>query len=928
MIIDPNKKPDEIKSDIVNLFNAGRFQGHGYSKFLREWSGNAKDLNITFSKESGAFNISAGGTSITLYPEGKLPESQAKTAALPKWIRNVKAYHDREAHAGLDGRVKTLAKTIVESPQLKYEVGMSAKQPEPKLQLLKDAAGRGHSKAGYELGAMYDLGKGVNKDIHQAINYYQKAAENGDKGAIGICAALKGLRDAGTDENKIRRAEMVLGKAYLNNGDNVGAIVHFENAAELGSSGANYELGKIYENRDMNVAIEYYKKANTLEAYNRLGNYYRIKDPDQALVWFNKAAAKSPAAQIDIGNIYRNRGDFKTAIENYEKAGNFGRAQYELGNLYLEGKGVEKDPRKAFECFEAAAGMGDLKGIEKWQELEEKGNKAYQLGDRLERHSNDLEKAIESYQEAAAFGNVKASLALGNCYETGRGVPQNKEEAVKYYKLAADRGNIEAKNSLARISDERVGPEHIQEVIQQYLAADNPSAMFQLGDIYERGRPGVPIDMKKAIEYFEIAAKYGNAEAAMHLGDLYREGKGVEKDLLKAIAWYQNGATNQANSEINKLIRNNRLEIVQQLRRETYFPESGEKLEGFQAYNTRQKDTKLLSDRIELVKKLLDATPGDSELNGELRTKLRDGKAALKTRNEAIKQMELEHPHWVLPPIPNQPQVAQVAQVAEVPIAQAPNRMAALLTNYSDIHAHYKQNPPGSTPFTSEEVGKQPFSVKPSNMSEREKNLAHALKNELGINPNSTLENFWMTSKMMREYMKLQCEGKDLPDNNLQFATGHFGAEINPENLEAYLENNVDGADTKNIPFRFHLGGNHWTFVYIDQKKRTVEFYDSMGTSFEGAQESLNRAAEQLSAKFPGDMPFEVQNKITNACQRNGVDCGPWTMFFMLNRISNPEVDFNSIGVSRESRAMVADFRNHIVKASVKMKLDAMERGE
>ena len=36
-------------------------------------------------------------------------------------------------------------------------------------------------------------------------------------------------------------------------------------------------------------------------------------------------------------------------------------------------------------------------------------------------------------------------------YKKGEGVRQNKNEAIKYYRLAADQGNIKAQNNLERI---------------------------------------------------------------------------------------------------------------------------------------------------------------------------------------------------------------------------------------------------------------------------------------------------------------------------------------------------------------------------------------------------------------------------------------------------------------------------------------------
>ncbi len=52
---------------------------------------------------------------------------------------------------------------------------------------------------------------------------------------------------------------------------------------------------------------------------------------------------------------------------------------------------------------------------------------------------------------AAAKGNNTAMRNIGLMYEKGQGVSQNRQEAVKWYKAAADKGNEKAKEALARI---------------------------------------------------------------------------------------------------------------------------------------------------------------------------------------------------------------------------------------------------------------------------------------------------------------------------------------------------------------------------------------------------------------------------------------------------------------------------------------------
>jgi TPR repeat protein len=54
----------------------------------------------------------------------------------------------------------------------------------------------------------------------------------------------------------------------------------------------------------------------------------------------------------------------------------------------------------------------------------------------------DEEEAARWYRLAADQGNVLAQFNLGWMYSNGRGVPQDAAEAEKWYRLAADQGNV------------------------------------------------------------------------------------------------------------------------------------------------------------------------------------------------------------------------------------------------------------------------------------------------------------------------------------------------------------------------------------------------------------------------------------------------------------------------------------------------------
>ena len=63
-------------------------------------------------------------------------------------------------------------------------------------------------------------------------------------------------------------------------------------------------------------------------------------------------------------------------------------------------------------------------------------------------NDENYEEAVKYFRQAAEQGHVTAQLNLGICYEKGQGVPQNYTEAVAWYHKAAEQGDVNAKYRL------------------------------------------------------------------------------------------------------------------------------------------------------------------------------------------------------------------------------------------------------------------------------------------------------------------------------------------------------------------------------------------------------------------------------------------------------------------------------------------------
>jgi hypothetical protein len=113
-------------------------------------------------------------------------------------------------------------------------------------------------------------------------------------------------------------------------------------------------------------------------------------------------------------------------------------AQYNLGVMYHNGRGVEKDEVEAFKWYQKAAEQGDA-------DAQNNLGVMYANGRGVEK---DEVEAVKWYQKAAEQGDAAAQTNLGVMYEDGSGVEKDEVEAVKWYQKAAEQGYALAQYNL------------------------------------------------------------------------------------------------------------------------------------------------------------------------------------------------------------------------------------------------------------------------------------------------------------------------------------------------------------------------------------------------------------------------------------------------------------------------------------------------
>ena len=161
-----------------------------------------------------------------------------------------------------------------------------------------------------------------------------------------------------------------------------------------------------------------------------------------------------------------------------------------------------------------------------------------------ENFPKDYPDAVKWYRKAAEQGDITAQYHLGDCYYYGNGVPKNRSEAAKWFRKAAEQGNAAAQYMTGVCSlGERPNFDYTKAAKWFRNAAEQgyAKAQYALGCYYYQGYV-VPQDYAEAVKWLRKAAEQGYADAQNQLGWCFYEGKGVPQDLAEAAKWFRMSA--------------------------------------------------------------------------------------------------------------------------------------------------------------------------------------------------------------------------------------------------------------------------------------------------------------------------------------------------------------------------------------------------
>lgn len=431
----------------------------------------------------------------------------------------------------------------------------------------KEHAMKGSEKAALLLGLLYDRGIGVSADPAQAIHWYQQAGQNAVSQFILGTYTAEGKGIEHSKENGMAQLQQAVNDKFSYADFNMAVLLQqakqdflpeLIHAYELGNSHAGIVLADYYlaESRDpekmkqaraiytglaekgdqyaqlklaymdekglsapadMSEAQRWYTAAaeqgNSVAEY-LLGQFYQLGrngEPDYNLAknWYQKAAKNLPEAYVALGFIDETVDDnYAQALKSYEQAATQGNAfgLYNLGLMYLYGKGMPVNYLKAKELFAEAAHNNIHEAMNQLGSIYFMG-----LG-----QPRDEQLALSWYKKAADLGNANALYELGLLAETGITTKIDFTEALNYYQAAADKGNEKAMLALARMYHYGLGveknPKMAANLYQKLAERQNAYAQYQLGTYYLDGTAG-EISPVKGKQLLQQASDNGNLQA-------------------------------------------------------------------------------------------------------------------------------------------------------------------------------------------------------------------------------------------------------------------------------------------------------------------------------------------------------------------------------------------------------------------------------
>lgn len=286
-----------------------------------------------------------------------------------------------------------------------------------------------NAQSSYRLAHCYAQGRDIKKDHTKAAYWLQQSAKQ------GLAFAQFKLAQ-----------RYYLGFGVEQNTDQ--ALQLFTQAANQGNHPAEYYLGYLASNgigikKNDVVAFNWYKKS--AEGGYKLGqsalsdayeNGIGVdKNWDKRTHWLETASFNHQEQYKNELRIPLDETLQDAIIIDYFSDD----AQYQMGNIYLNGDGLEVDTNTAISWFALSANESNKEAQLALAELYVKNN-------------DNIDQAISYYTSAANAGEGTAQLALAKIYYAGELIPKNINKAIFWASLAKQNHINEAELLLEKLN--------------------------------------------------------------------------------------------------------------------------------------------------------------------------------------------------------------------------------------------------------------------------------------------------------------------------------------------------------------------------------------------------------------------------------------------------------------------------------------------
>jgi len=409
------------------------------------------------------------------------------------------------------------------------------------------------------LGSWYYTGTNLQQDYRTAARLWATAAKKDHPAAIGNLALCYRTGNGVSAPDSTRAAELYITSIRKGNTPLLDEITH---RAQAGDTFDSALLGHLLANgigtpRDYAGAVRYLTpvaKAGSLDATRALAlALFNDKKPREAAPWFRRGALRNdPTCLYYYGDMLLNANGVKAdpdlgfvyllrAAEEGMPA-----AQLAVARAYRLGKGTTASAQKADQWYLAAAVTGNNRARWEYANIlihnDNIPRAAYFLQSLIADH-NSYSRQISALFDPADTTSV-LDTPFGHFMLGVKALTVTKDYplAIKEFKILKKAklpiGEIMEYYTLAQPGYNKHNYKKAVKGLTT-LAETEPLAAFLLGRMYETGAEATGTDIDKALSYLtsDICADYSPALCA--LGDMYYEGRLVERDRTKAADYYR-----------------------------------------------------------------------------------------------------------------------------------------------------------------------------------------------------------------------------------------------------------------------------------------------------------------------------------------------------------------------------------------------------